>query len=485
MEKYQKITPAILDEIIEIVGKKHTLFDQPDKMAAYSHDEVADPGYARMPEVVIKPSSVDEISSIMRLANRYRIPVTPRGAGSGLSGGAVPAHGGIVLSVERMNRILEVDKDNLVVVVEPGVITNEINNLLKEDGLFFAGYPMSVESCFIGGNVAENAGGGKAIKYGVTGRYILGLEVVLPSGDIVNLGGKLSKDVVGYDLIHLMTGSEGTLGIFTKIIIKLLPLPTARADLLVLFPDALTAMKNVPLIMRNGRIIPTAIEFMDRLSVQTTCKYLNEELPYEKAGAMLLIEVDGSSEQQVEQEYETIGKLCEENGAIEVYVALNHTTQERVWAVRRNIAEAFKVYSPVQSLEDIVIPFAQIPEILPRLDDLSKQYAVILPCYGHAGDGNLHVTLVKKPELPIEEWPAVQHQVLIALYQITKALGGTISGEHGIGSKRREFMPLVMDESLMDLQRRIKNVFDPNQILNPGKIFPDPVSIQQNERGVQ
>lgn len=484
MGKYQIITPSILKEIIQIVGEKYVLFDQPEKLAAYSHDEVANPVFAHMPEVVVKPSSAAEISQIMKLANRCRVPVTPRGAGSGLSGGAVPVFGGIVLSLERMNRILEVDKDNLVITVEPGVVTNEINNVIKDDGLFFAGYPMSVESCYIGGNVAENAGGGKAIKYGVTGRYILGLEVVLPTGEIVELGGKLSKDVVGYDLIHLLTGSEGTLGIFTKIILKLLPLPLAKVDLLVLFPDAVTAMKNVPLIMRNGRIIPTAIEFMDQLSVRTTCDYLREELPYEKAGAMLLIEVDGSSEQQVEQEYETIGKLCEENGAIEVYVALNHTTQERVWAVRRNIAEAFKVYSPVQSLEDIVIPFARIPDILPELERLSQEFPVVLPCYGHAGDGNLHVTLVKKPELPLHEWPEVEQKVLVELYIITKKLGGTISGEHGIGSKRREFMPLVMEERLIDLQRRIKAVFDPNQILNPGKIFPDAGQASEKDGGI-
>lgn len=475
MGPYQQITPPILQELIQIVGEKQVLFDQPDKMSAYSRDEVADPGFAHMPEVVVKPATAAEISAIMKLANREHIPVTPRGAGSGLSGGAVPVYGGIVLSVERMNRILEVDKDNLVVIAEPGVVTNEINNLLKDDGLFYAGYPMSVESCFIGGNVAENAGGGKAIKYGVTGRYILGLEVVLPTGEIIELGGKRVKDVVGYDLIHLMVGSEGTLGIFTKIIIKLLPLPTAKVDLLVLFKDARTAMSTVPLIMRNGHIIPTAIEFMDQLSVQTTCKYLNEELPYEQAGAMLLIEVDGNSEEQVEHEMETIGKLCEENGALEVYVALNHTTQERVWAVRRNIAEAFKVYSPVQSLEDIVVPFAQIPDILPELDKLSERFPVILPCYGHAGDGNLHVTLVKQPDLPLDEWPEVEHKVLIELYRITEKLGGTISGEHGVGSKRKEFMPLVMSPELIRLQKQIKAVFDPNQILNPGKIFPDVV----------
>jgi glycolate oxidase len=475
MGKYQTVSPSILQQIIQIVGERYVIYDQPEKMAAYSRDEIADPGFAHMPEVVVKPASAAEISEIMKLANREHIPVTPRGAGSGLSGGAVPLYGGIVLSVERMNHILEVDKENLVVVVEPGVVTNEINNLLKDDGLFYAGYPMSVESCYVGGNVAENAGGGKAIKYGVTGRYILGLEVVLPTGEIVELGGKRVKDVVGYDLIHLMVGSEGTLGIFTKIIIKLLPLPTAKADLLVLFKDARAAMSTVPLIMRNGRIIPTAIEFMDQLSVQTTCKYLNEELPYEKAGAMLLIEVDGNSEEQVEQEFETIGKLCEENGALEVYVALNHTTQERVWAVRRNIAEAFKVYSPIQSLEDIVVPISHIPDILPELDKLSARFPVVIPCYGHAGDGNLHVTLVKKPELPMEEWQDVEHQVLVELYKITAKMGGTISGEHGVGSKRKEFMPLIMSPELIQLQRQIKQVFDPQEILNPGKIFPDSV----------
>jgi glycolate oxidase len=293
----------------------------------------------------------------------------------------------------------------------------------------------------------------------------------LPTGEIVTLGGKRVKDVTGYNLIQLMVGSEGTLGIFTEIILKLLPLPTSKVDLLVLFKDVRSAMAMVPEIMTNGRIIPTAIEFMDKLSVQTTCRYLNEELPYEKAGAMLLIEVDGSSETQVEREYETIGELCLENGAIEVYVADNYTTQERVWAVRRNIAEAFKVYSPVQSLEDIVVPFAQIPELIPELERLSEKYPVTIPCYGHAGDGNLHVTVVKHPDIPIEEWNELEYVVLVELYEVTARLGGTISGEHGIGVKRRGFLPMVMDETLIALHRRIKTAFDPNHVLNPGKIF--------------
>ncbi|HOU14785.1 MAG TPA: FAD-linked oxidase C-terminal domain-containing protein [Anaerolineae bacterium] len=472
MTHYNPVTPAIVAELQNIVGEKYVIHDDVEKMEAYAHDEVADPAFAHMPDVVVKPASAEEIAAIMRLANRELIPVTPRGAGSGLSGGAVPVYGGILLSVERMNRILEIDRDNLVVVVEPGVVTNVINEILKDDGLFYAGYPMSVETCFVGGNVAENAGGGKAVKYGVTGRYVMGLEVVLPTGEIVQFGGKRVKDVTGYDLVQLMVGSEGTLGIFTKIILKLLPLPTAKVDLLVLFKDVPSAIALVPKIMTNGRIIPTAIEFMDKLSVQTTCKYLNEDLPYEQAGAMLLIEVDGGSEAQVEKEYETIGELCLEHGAIEVYVADNHTTQERVWSVRRNIAEAFKVYSPVQSLEDIVVPFAQIPDLMPELDRLSEKYDVIIPCYGHAGDGNLHATIVKHPHMPLEVWEEQEHAVLFDLYQAVAKLGGTLSGEHGIGTKRRDFLPMLLDGTVIALQRRIKAAFDPNGVLNPGKIFP-------------
>ena len=473
MKHYNPVTPEIIAELQSVVGEKYVIYDDVEKLEAYAHDEVADPAFAHMPDVVIKPATAEEISAIMKLANRELIPVTPRGAGSGLSGGAVPVYGGIVLSVERMNRILEIDRDNLVVVVEPGVVTNVINEILKDDGLFYAGYPMSVETCFVGGNVAENAGGGKAVKYGVTGRYVLGLEVVLPTGEIVQLGGKRVKDVTGYDLVQLLVGSEGTLGIFTKIILKLLPLPTAKVDLLVLFEDVPSAIAMVPKIMTNGRIIPTAIEFMDKLSVQTTCRYLNEELPYEQAGAMLLIEVDGASEAQVEQEYETIGELCLEHGALEVYVADNHTTQERVWSVRRNIAEAFKVYSPVQSLEDIVVPFAQIPDLMPELDRISEKYDVIIPCYGHAGDGNLHATIVKHPHTPMDVWEQREPAVLRDLYQAVARLGGTLSGEHGIGTKRRDFLPMMLDETVIALQRRIKAAFDPLNVLNPGKIFPE------------
>ena len=469
--KYKPVTPEICQEIIDIVGEYNIIFDDNNKLEPYSHDEVADRSYASFPEIVVKPTTTEQISTIMKLANKEMIPVTPRGAGSGLSGGAVPSFGGILLSLEKMNQIVEVDTENLIAVVEPGVVTNEINERVKEYNLFFAGYPMSVEACFIGGNVAENAGGGKAIKYGVTGRYILGLEVVLPTGEIVQFGGKNVKNVAGYDLVNLMVGSEGTLGIFTKIFIKLLPLPKTKADLLVLFKSPEEAISMVPKIMTSTGIIPTAIEFMDHLSIKTSCEYLNENLPYADAGAMLLIEIDGTDRKQVEKEYEMIGELCEEQGALEVYIAPNHTSQERIWSVRRNIAEAFKVFSPVQSLEDVVVPFAYIPKVLPILKDLSKEYDVLIPCYGHAGDGNLHVTIIKKPEMKMDDWAKLEPIILTKLYKSVIALGGSISGEHGIGSKRKDYLQMFIQPPVLEIQKQIKFVFDPNYILNPGKIF--------------
>jgi len=342
---------------------------------------------------------------------------------------------------------------------------------LAENGLFFAGYPMSLESCFIGGNIAENAGGGKAVKYGVTGRYVMGLEVVTPTGEIVEFGGKRVKDVTGYDLKQLIVGSEGTLGIVTKAIIKLLPMPTEKVDLLVLFKDVKSAIEMVPEIMTSGRIIPTGIEFMDKLSTKTACEYLNEHLPYQEAGAMLLIEVDGNKEIQVQEDAETIGELCLDKGAIEVYVADNHTTQERVWSVRRNIAEAFKVVSPHQSLEDIVVPIGNIAKLMPEIEKISKKYDIKMPSYGHAGDGNLHTTLVKNPDTTMEEWFDIENRALKELYDAVYKLGGKLSGEHGIGLKRMKFMKDHLSETELMLMKKIKQAFDPNYIMNPGKII--------------
>ncbi len=468
--KYNKVDQEILKRLREIVGNQFVIIDD-EKMEAYSHDEVAEEEYAHMPDVVVKPRTAQEIAEIVKLANEKLVPVTPRGAGSGLSGGAVPIYGGILLSVERMNSILEIDEKNMMVVVEPGVVTNEINDKIKDLGLFFAGYPMSLETCFVAGNVAENAGGGKAVKYGVTERYIMGLEFVTPTGEIIEVGGKRMKDVTGYNLRMLMVGSEGTLGIITRVVIKLLPLPKASVDLLALFPDVQTAISMVPKIMTEGGIIPTAIEFMDQLSVYTSCDYLNEKIPYQQAGAMLLIEVDGTDEKVVENEYDTIGNLLMEGGAQEVYVADNYTTQERLWSVRRNIAEAFKVVSPNQSLEDIVVPTAQIPDLMPEIARISKKYDVKIPCYGHAGDGNLHATIIKNPDDTMEQWYKILPKAMEELFIAAKKLGGTISGEHGIGSKRKKYMEMAVGKDVITYMQRIKRAVDPNNIMNPGKIF--------------
>jgi len=468
---YNPVTEAIVAQIRAIVGDKYVIFGDAEKLEAFSHDEVAEASYAHMPEAVVRVDSAREIAAIMKLANRERIPVTPRGAGSGLSGGAVPLFGGIVMAFDRMNRIVEVDLENMMVVVEPGVVTNEINELVRDDGLFYAGYPMSLETCYIGGNVAENAGGGKAVKYGVTGRYVTGLEIVTPTGDIVQLGGKLVKDVTGYNMVQLMVGSEGTLCVLTKITLKLMPLPRASVDLLCLFETAESAIAAVPRIMTGAGIIPTAIEFMDQTSVQAACEYLNETIPYEQAGAMLLITVDGPDAAQVESDYEMIGEMCLSAGAIEVYVADNFTTSERIWKVRRNIAEAFKIVSPHQSLEDIVVPIAAIPQMVAGLAELSARYDVQIPCYGHAGDGNLHATPVMNPAWTLEQWHDTLGEILKDLYQLTADLGGLISGEHGIGSKRKKYMPLCVSPEALDMMRSVKAALDPNNVLNPGKVF--------------
>ncbi|MDR1902241.1 MAG: FAD-binding protein [Treponema sp.] len=466
---YNRVGRAILDELIGIVGRSSVLSDK-EKLEAYSHDETDAGEYGHFPEVAVLPETAGQVAAIVKLANREHIPITPRGAGSGLSGGAIPEAGGIVVSLERMNRLIEIDRENMAAVVEAGMITNDFALAVQEQGLFFAGYPMSLQTCMIGGNIAENAGGGKAVKYGVTGRYILGLELVTPLGDIVELGGKLTKDVTGYDLKSLVIGSEGTLGIVTKAIIRLIGNPTVKSDLLVLFKTPKDAIDLVPEILSRG-ITPTSIEFMDQLSVITSCRYLNESLSYENCGAMLLIELDGTNPDQVENDLIETGKLCESRGAVEVYVAEDRNNIERIWNVRRNLAEAFKVYSPVQSIEDIVVPISHIPAMIPELERLGKKYGMQIPCYGHAGDGNLHATLVKDPAMSREEWKKHETACQEELYRIVKEAGGKISGEHGIGLKRRDFYRNLADPAELELMRAIKRAWDPNNIMNPGKIF--------------
>jgi glycolate oxidase len=470
---YNKVQASDAAAIEAIVGPRNVIFSDSERLEPFSHDETAEKRYASMPELVARPASTAEISKIMAYASSRKIPVTPRGAGSGLSGGCVPVFGGIVLLVDRMNAILEVDLENLMVVAQPGVVTNAINEALKKHGLWFAGYPMSLETCFLGGNVAENAGGGKAVKYGVTSRYVVGLEAVLASGEVIRLGGKLRKDVTGYDLLHLLVGSEGTLAVITEVTLSLMPIPRKKAVLLAPFAGPAEAIAAVPRIIREARIVPTSIEYMDRASILASCGYLNESIPYGEAGAMLLLEVEAESGDELFANYSAIGGVCEAAGAQRVYVADNRTTMERIWNVRRNIAEALKVRSPRQSIEDVVVPTAAIPAFMEGLFALAGEEEVEIPCYGHAGDGNLHATVVKPLAWSEEDWDERLHRILERLYRLTDSLGGRISGEHGIGNKRKEFIGINLDAATIALMRGIKGVFDPAGILNPGKIFPD------------
>jgi len=468
---YNELTDAIVEELRRIVGPRFVIYGDAEKLEPFSHDEVPDRSYAHMPDCVIRPESAEQIAEIMKLANRERVPVTPRGAGSGLSGGAVPVYGGIVLLCDRMNRILDVDPVNMMITVEPGVVTNAINDVVAEHGLFYAGYPMSLETCFVGGNVAENAGGGKAVKYGVTSRYVTGLEVVTPTGQTVQLGGKLVKDVTGYNIVQLMVGSEGTLGIFTKITLKLMPLPKVSVDLLALYKSVDDAVSAVSQIQTGSGIIPTALELLDRDAFLLACDYLNETLPYQQAGAMLIVTLDGSDPAVIEQQYEDIGQACFDAGATEVYVADNSTTSERIWRIRRNVAEAYAIISPHQANEDLVVPPAAIPQLIARMKELSAKYGLHIPAYGHAGDGNLHTRLVKPEQMPLERWEERLPLLVEELHAATAQLGGKLSGEHGIGHKRKQYMSRFVSQDYLEMLRAIKGALDPNNILNPGKIF--------------
>lgn len=472
--RYNPVAASIVDRLREIAGASAVIFGDAEKMKMYSYDEAAraDQELRHPPDVVVKVQSAREVSQILKLANEAKIPVTPRGAGSGLSGGAVPLYGGILLSMERMNRILEIDKENLMAVVEAGVVTNELHLKAQREGLFFAGYPMSFETCFIGGNVAHNAGGGRAIKYGVTGHHVLGLEVVLPTGEIVNYGGKRVKDVTGYNMVQLMLGAEGTLGVITKVIVKLLPLPAARAVMLALFEDTPAALAVVPRILGELRIIPAAIEFMDKMSIETTCRYLGVRKPHESAGALLLFELDGDDLALVRDRCLQIGDYCLANGALDALIAETPREQEELWRIRIACPEAAKAAGAEGLLiEDIVVPLAGVAKLVETVRELGVKYSLTPLVMGHAGDGNIHINAVKHPHVGKAEWKELAPRFLTELYTCAAALGGTISGEHGIAHKRKRYLKLVMGEDEINSMKRIKLALDPNLILNPGKKF--------------
>jgi glycolate oxidase len=471
---YSPVTPEVVEELRALLSPGQVTTDE-EKRAAYSRDEVASCAWDRpyLAEVLVFPERTAQVSAVLRFADERRISVTPRGAGTGLSGGAVPVFGGIVLSLERMNAILEVDVDNLCITVEPGVVTSEITRAAAAAGLLYAGDPCSGDASFIGGNIAENAGGNKVIKYGSTGASVLGLEVVLADGSVTWFGGKRRKDVTGYDFVRLLVGSEGTLGVVTKAILKLVPLPERVVDLLVPFPDAASAVAVVPRIMREGGILPSSVEFMDALSVQLAERFLNRPVPHsDRAGAYLLIQIEGNDRDVLADDYERIGRFCLEHGALEVFVADNRTMRDRLWKVRKNLTEAaWAFFPPEYADEDIVVPTSAIPEFLDRLGEICARHGTVPQTMGHVGDGNLHATIFFSGGTP-PDWKQRLAALQRELYPIVKALGGTLTGEHGVGLKRREDVSLFLDEAQMALIRRVKLAFDPNNILNPGKIVP-------------
>ncbi len=464
---YAKVDRRVVEELRGIVGEDRVLVEE-EALEPYSHDEVV--GLRAFPEVVVRAGSAAQVARVFQLAQRERIPVTPRGAGYGLSGGAVPACGGIVLSLEKMDRILEIDRKNLMVTVEPGVITGNIHRAVEAEGLFYPPDPASLDSCTIGGNIAEGAGGPRAVKYGVTKDYVCGLEAVLPSGEIVRAGGKLVKNVTGYNFIQLLIGSEGTLAVVTEIILRLIPLPKVQIDLLVPFDDFQAAADTVSDIIAH-RILPTAIEFMERDSIRAVERLLEKEAPFHDAAAHLLIQLDGNVPEAVDAEYEIVSELCLEHGAQDGFVARDRPTRDRLWEFRRKIIEALKHESPVNHMEDVVVPRAEIPALLQGIRAISAEHGIRIVSFGHAGDGNVHVNLLKD-RLPAEFWAAAVPPVQEKLYRLALSLGGTITGEHGIGSVRRKYIPLALDTAQIELQRGIRDLFDPGRILNPGKIFP-------------
>ena len=464
---YKKVDSEIVEELRQIVGADDVLVDVHD-MEPYSHDEVV--GLRADPEVVVKATSAGQVSQIFQLAQRERIPVTPRGAGMGLSGGAVPVCGGIVLSLERMNRILEIDKENLMVTVEPGVITGDLHRAVEAEGLFYPPDPASLDSCSIGGNIAEGAGGPRAVKYGVTKDYVCGLEAVLPSGEIITCGGKLVKNVTGYNLIQLLIGSEGTLAVVTKIILRLLPLPRLRVDLLVPFNDFQAAANTVSDIIAQ-RIVPTTIEFMERDSVLACERYIGKEVPFHDAAAHLLIQLDSNHQEAIDADYNQVADICLKNGALDVLVALGPRDRDRLWEARRAIIDALKKESPINHMEDVVVPRAEIPALLKGIREIAERYGVRIVSFGHAGDGNVHVNELKD-NLADERWETIIPLITEEIYRLTLSLGGMITGEHGVGATRRRYLPLALDPAQIEVMEKIRAVFDPHRILNPAKIFP-------------
>ncbi len=460
-------TTGLINLFKEIAGDTYVLADE-ESLNNYAHDETENLHF--LPDIVIKPRTAEEISQIMMICNKHKIPVTPRGAGTGLSGGALPHLGGVLLSMERMNSILEIDERNLQVTTEPGVITEVLQNAVKEKGLFYPPDPSSRGSCFIGGNIAENSGGPKAVKYGVVKDYVLNLQIVLPTGEIMWTGANVLKNSTGYNLTQLIVGSEGTLAIVTKIVLKLLPHPTYDLLMLVPFNSLENAGAAVSAIFRAG-FTPSAMELVEINALKIVSKFVDSAVVpvTDEMEAHLIIEVDGNHMDTLMSEMEAIAELLLQYDCGDAFFADDAQQKAELWKLRRRVAEAVKIDGYTIE-EDTVVPRAELPSLIRGVKALGKEYDFEVVCYGHAGDGNLHIRIKKPGSIYSLNNPDVI-PALQALFKLVKSLGGTISGEHGIGLIQKPYMDIVFDQTGLQLMSGIKKVFDPNNILNSGKIF--------------
>ena len=463
---FSTINEALLEQIRTVVGPAAVFTDRED-LEDYSHDETEDLHF--YPQVLVKPQTPEQIAELIKLANQHQIPVTPRGAGTGLSGGALPVHGGLLIAMEKFNKILEIDERNLQATLEPGVITEVFMDAAAEKGLLYPVDPASKGSCFIGGNVSHGSGGPRVVKYGTIREYILNLQVVLPSGEIIWTGANTLKFASGYNLTQLMIGSEGTLGIITKIVVKLVPKPTQDLLLLASFFTDEDACAAVSAIFRAG-VVPSAVEFMERKGVEWVMEHdaISFDLKPE-VSSFLLIEVDGNNLDVLFADCEKINEVLEQYHCTDVLFADSSAQKEELWRLRRTMAVSVKSNS-VYKEEDTVVPRAELPKLIKGIKETGTKYGFQSICYGHAGDGNLHVNIIKA-DMSDGDWNTKLKPGIREIFELTVSLGGTISGEHGIGLVQKDYMQIRFSKIHLNLMRGIKQVFDPNGILNPGKIF--------------
>ena len=454
----------VISELKAIVGPNHVLTSPEDRWC-YAFDAT---DLARLPDLVVFPGSAAEVSRILLLANEHRFPVTPRGAGTGRSGGSVPIAGGVVLVLTRLNRILEINRGDMVAVVEPGVITGRLKAAVAEQGLYYPPDPSSADFCTIGGNVAECAGGAVAVQYGVTRDYVLGLQVVLPTGETIEAGTRTMKGVVGYDLTRLFLGSEGTLGVISRIILRLVSKPAARQTLAAGFGTLAAAAAAVTQILTSG-LAPTALEFMDRVTLSCVRELLPFAVP-PGAAALLLMAVDGHP-RDVAERAARMARFCREQGARPVIRAKTPAEAEQLWKARQVISPALLKVKPQKVSEDVAVPLGAIPALIAGLQEIARRRGLIIPCYGHAGDGNIHVNLLYDQGLPAERQAV--GKAVEEIFTLVRELNGTLSGEHGIGLTKAPYLGMELSEEVIALQRRLKQAFDPQNIMNPGKIFPE------------